>query len=197
MEEKKEDQYFLDQVIGGDAGAFAALVDRYKNMIFTLALKMIRNREEAEEIAQDTFIKAYKSLHSFKGKSKFSTWLYRIGYNLCLDHLKKMKKVSGTIALEEMPLYFERSFVDLADTENGQDINQQVQYCLEKLPADDAFLITLYYYDDLSLGEIAAVMDSNANQIKVRLFRIRKKLASLLKNHLTPGIITYYEKERR
>lgn len=108
-----------------------------------------------------------------------------------------MKKVSGTIALEEMPRYSERSFVDLADAENGQDINQQVQYCLDKLPADDAFLVTLYYYDNLSLGEIAAVMDSNANQIKVRLFRIRKKLANLLKTHLTPGIITYYEKERR
>ena len=68
------------------------LVDRYKDFIYTLALRMLKNREEAEEVSQDTFIKMYKSLSKFKGDSKFSTWLYKVAYNNCLDRIKKNKK---------------------------------------------------------------------------------------------------------
>ena len=86
------DQHYIDKVLQGETNCFAVLVDRYKDMIFTLALKMIKNREEAEEVAQDTFIKAYNSLSKFKGDSKFSTWIYKVAYNTCLDRLKKNKK---------------------------------------------------------------------------------------------------------
>ena len=76
--DKVNDQHYINLVIDGDTNAFAALVDRYKDLVFTLSLKMLQNREEAEEAAQDTFIKVYKSLSRFKGDSKFSTWLYKI-----------------------------------------------------------------------------------------------------------------------
>ena len=74
----QNDQLYITKVINGDANAFASLVDTYKNMVFSLAFKLTKNREEAEEITPDTFIKAYKNLSKFKGDSKFSTWLYRI-----------------------------------------------------------------------------------------------------------------------
>ena len=86
------DQHYIDKILQGETNSFAVLVDRYKDMIFTLALKMVKNREEAEEVAQDTFIKIYNSLNKFKGDSKFSTWIYKIAYNTCLDRLKKNKK---------------------------------------------------------------------------------------------------------
>ena len=86
------DQHYINLVLDGDANAFTSLVNRYKNMVFTLTLRMLKNREEAEEVAQDTFIKMYKSLNKFKGDSKFSTWVYRIAYNTSLDRLKKNKK---------------------------------------------------------------------------------------------------------
>ena len=83
------DQVYIEAILNGDANAFAVLVDRYKDLVFTLALRMMKHREEAEEAAQDTFIKAFKSLNKFKGDSKFSTWIYRVAYNTCLDRLKK------------------------------------------------------------------------------------------------------------
>lgn len=87
--EKVNDQHYINAVIEGDTNAFSVLVDRYKGMVFSLSLKMLQNREEAEEAAQDTFIKTYKSLSRFNGDSKFSTWIYKITYNNCLDRLKK------------------------------------------------------------------------------------------------------------
>ena len=95
------DQHYIDKILQGETNAFAVLVDRYKNMIFTLALKMVKNREEAEEVAQDTFIKAYSSLNKFKGDSKFSTWIYRVAYNTCLDRLKKNKKEDLNISIDK------------------------------------------------------------------------------------------------
>ena len=75
------DEYYIDLIINGDTNAFEVLVDRYKDMVFTLTLRILKNREEAEEAAQDTFMKTYKSLSRFKGDSKFSTWIYKIAYN--------------------------------------------------------------------------------------------------------------------
>ena len=86
------DQIIIDQILEGDTNAFSVLVDRYKDLVFTLAIRMVKNREEAEEVSQDTFIKVYKSLSKFKGNSKFSTWIYKVAYNTCLDRLKKIKR---------------------------------------------------------------------------------------------------------
>ncbi|MEO8820981.1 MAG: sigma-70 family RNA polymerase sigma factor [Ginsengibacter sp.] len=97
--DKVSDQHYINSVIDGDTNAFATLVDRYKNMVFSLSLKMLQNREEAEEAAQDTFIKVYKSLNRFKGDSKFSTWIYKITYNNCLDSLKLQKEREQLLAL--------------------------------------------------------------------------------------------------
>ena len=83
------DDVFINKILDGDSSAFAVLVDRYKDLVYTLAIRMVKNKEEAEEVAQDTFIKVYKSLAKFKGDSKFSTWIYKVAYNTCLDRLKK------------------------------------------------------------------------------------------------------------
>ena len=95
------DQYYINQLLIGDTKAMTVLVDRYKDLIYTLALRMLKNREEAEEVSQDTFIKMYKSLAKFKGDSKFSTWLYKVAYNNCLDRIKKNKKQWNDVAIDE------------------------------------------------------------------------------------------------
>jgi len=87
-----DDQHYINLVLQGDANAFSILVDRYKDLVFTLTLRLLKNREEAEEVPQDTFVKVYKSLAKFKGNSKFSTWIYKIIYNTSLDRIKKNKK---------------------------------------------------------------------------------------------------------
>ena len=95
------DQHYINLILNGDASAFSILVDRYKDLVFSLTIKMLKNREEAEEVSQDTFIKAYKSLPKFKGDSKFSTWIYKIAYNSCLDRLKKNKKFYNNVPIDE------------------------------------------------------------------------------------------------
>ncbi|WP_339716229.1 sigma-70 family RNA polymerase sigma factor [uncultured Kriegella sp.] len=106
-----DDQLIINNVLNGDTTAFAVLVNRHKNMVFTLAFRMLKNREEAEELAQDTFVKVFRSLEKFKGEAKFSTWVYRITYNGCLDRLKKLKNEPYVVALDE----FDRSGMKSVD----------------------------------------------------------------------------------
>lgn len=194
---KTDDQYYITKIVAGDTKAFAVLVDRYKDLVFTLALRMLKNREEAEEVAQDTFIKVFKSLSKFKGDSKFSTWIYRITYNSCLDVLKKYKQEYSTVVLDEFSerelATLDNAFDALAEKEQRQAIDD----CLDRLPKEDSFLLTLYYFEEQSLDEISKIVGLTANNVKVKLFRGRKKLASLLKEKLEPEIIEHYEHERK
>src|SRR5690606_9336571 len=91
----------INQIIGGDTQAFSVLVDVYKDLVFTLAIRMLKNREEAEEVSQDTFIKIYKALPKFKGDSKFSTWVYKVAYHSCLDRIKKNKRKFSEVEINK------------------------------------------------------------------------------------------------
>lgn len=194
--DKLSDQYYINQIMRGDTNVFSVLVDRYKEMIFTLALKMIKNREEAEEISQDTFVKVYNSLNKFKGDSKFSTWIYKITYNTCLDRLKKNKKEDCTISIDEFSDYLVKTMDNALSALEEKERKQTIQNCLNLLSREENVLLTLYYFDDQNLDEIAKIMDINSNNVKVKLFRSRKKLAVILKKQLEPEILDYYERER-
>ena len=187
------DQHDINLVLNGDANAFAVLVNRYKDMVYTLTLRMLKNKEEAEEVAQDTFIKIYKSLNKFKGDSKFSTWIYKIAYNTSLDRLKTNKKYLNNIAINEFTEHQIKILDNALDTLENKEREQAIQRCINLLPSDDSFLLTLYYFEEQSLEEIAKTMSLTPNNVKVKLFRSRKKLAKILKSHLEPEIIEHYE----
>jgi RNA polymerase sigma factor (sigma-70 family) len=194
--DKLSDQHYINQIIRGDTNVFGVLVDRYKEMIFTLALKMIKNREEAEEVSQDTFVKVFNSLNKFKGDSKFSTWIYKIAYNTCLDRLKKNKKKENTISIDEFSDHLVKTLDNALSALEEKERKQTIQNCLNLLSREESFLLTLYYFDDQNLDEIAKIMNINSNNVKVKLFRSRKKLAVILKKQLEPEILDYYERER-
>lgn len=187
------DQVYIDSILNGDASAFAVLVDRYKDLVYTLALRMMKHREEAEEAAQDTFIKVYKSLNKFKGDSKFSTWIYRVAYNTCLDRLKKNKRQQYTVAINEYTEHQVKTLDNALDQIEAKEREQAIQDCLALLPSEDSFLLTLYYFEELSLDEIAKIVGLKPNNVKVKLFRSRKKLATILKEKLDNEIIESYE----
>jgi RNA polymerase sigma-70 factor (ECF subfamily) len=187
------DQIIIDKILKGDTNAFAELVDNYKDLVFTLALRMIKNREEAEEVSQDTFIKAFKSIDKFKGKSKFSTWIYRVAYNTCLDRLKKIKREYNVVAIDEFTEHQVKTLDNALDKMEQDEHQQKIQECLQLLPSDDSFLLTLYYFEELSLEEISKVVNLTANNVKVKLFRSRKRLTAILKEQLEPEIIESYE----
>lgn len=191
------DDYIINQIKTGDTKAFTVLVDRYKDLVFTLAIRMLKNREEAEELAQDTFVKVYKSLDKFKGESKFSTWIYRVAYNSCLDRLKRNKRQLNEVEINEFTEHNIKTLDNALDNLEMYEQQKTIQNCLQQLPSEDGFLMTLYYYEELSLDEIATIVNIEANTVKVRLFRIRKKLAGILKQRLEPEIISIYEREHR
>jgi RNA polymerase sigma factor (sigma-70 family) len=185
-----DDQHYIHLVREGDTNAFAVLVNRYKDMVFTLSLKMLKDREEAEEIAQDTFLKIYKSLSKFNGESKFSTWIYKVAFNTCLDRLKKNKRLQPVAGMDAFTGQEVISLMNVLDSIEERERKQMIQDCLHGLPGEDSFLLTLYYFEEQSVEEIAKIIGINPNNVKIRLYRSRKKLAALLKDRLEPENIT-------
>ena len=195
--DKVNDQHYINLILNGDTNAFKVLVDRYKDLVFTLSLKMLHSREEAEESAQDTFIKVYKSLSRFKGDSKFSTWIYKVAYNNCLDRLKRQKRSRAVVPINEFSEHEVLSLLNVLDAIEEAERRQMIQDCLVALPSEECFLLTLYYFNEKSLKEISRIMGINENNVKIKLFRSRKKLAGILKAQLEPEILDQYEKQRR
>jgi len=186
--QRTTDQDLIDKTLKGDTRAFGQLVEQYQGYVFTIIVRMVKVREEAEEVAQDTFIKAFESLSSFRGESKFSSWLYSIAYRKALDRLRKNKKYSASELLEDITEgeagYSQNALHILEDKER----KEQIQHCIMQLPEVDAALITLYYFEDQSVKEIAKITELTEDNIKVKLHRSRKKMFTLLQHLILPEI---------
>ena len=186
------DQYHIDQTLSGNTAAFGQLVERYQDYVFTIVVRMTRNKEEAQEIAQDTFVKAYQSLSSFRGESKFSSWLYTIAYRKTLDRIKQQKRTVGSEDIDQC------NEGDLGAVTNALDYllleerKSVINKAIESLAPDVAAIITYYYYEELSVKEIVDITGLGADNIKVKLFRGRKKLFTLLKQSILPEIQNGY-----
>lgn len=187
-----KDQLYIDKVINGDASAFAYLVDTYKNMVFSLAYKMTKNKEEAEEVSQDTFIKAFKNLSNFKGDSKFSTWLYRICYHTTLDAIKKNKKNNYTFEINEVTYNQIQSVETILQGIERKERSVIMDKCLMKLPDEERSILWMFYYDELSLKEIIEVTNLSEANLKVKLHRARKKLLTIVEKNIEPEMIENY-----
>lgn len=185
---KHTDQHLIDRILSGDSAAFGELVDRYQNFVFTIAIRMLKVTEEAEEVAQDSFIKAFDSLSTFRGEAKFSTWLYRIVYHKALDRIKKNRRERTYEIIEEI------TDDSLDHIENGlefmltEERSAVINKCIRMLPEDEAAIISLYYFEEQSVKEIAQVTSLTEDNIKIKLYRSRKKLFTLLEGYIKPEI---------
>ncbi len=174
--EAKTDQFYIDRVLQGDSNAFAFLINRYKDMVFTLGLKIVKNREDAEEVAQDSFLKAYQKLEGFKGESKFSTWLYTIVYRSALTKVRKKKLETTDIDSYVLDNHKDgQDFPQLEAIKNGEQ-QKYVREAIDNLGEVDSLLITLFYLHDNSIEEIQEITEMSQSNVKVRLFRARKRL---------------------
>jgi len=184
MVEHQQDNIYIAKVLEGDRNAFAYLVDKYKTMVYSLALRLVKDREEAEEISQDAFIKAYQSLATFKGKAKFSSWLYRIVYNTAISKLRQQP--AGKVSLDESnitdTLYIESK--ENYDTLSAEERKKYLDIALDSLGADEKMLVILYYYEERELDEIAEITQLTKTNTKVKLFRARKKMLTVLQTYL-------------
>ena len=179
--EQKDDIYYINKVLDGQTQYFSYLVESYKDIVFSIALKVLKNREDAEEMAQESFIKAFKSLSSFKGKAKFSTWLYRITYNNCISEVRKKKL--NYVSADDVQLKDETEEINL-DGIPEENRSKVIKAALEKLPESEYALTLLYYFEEKSIEEISSVTKMSESNVKVKLFRARKKLYTILNDML-------------
>ena len=178
--EQHDDSVWVNRTLAGDQKAFALLVDRHKNMVFSIALKVLRNREEAEEIAQDCFVKAYQSLKTYKGDAKFSTWLYRIVYNASISHTRKRKQEFVEMIEHISDNMTEDEIVANLDTVSSDQQAELLKKAIDRLPADESAIITLFYNKEMSVDDISGITGLSEANVKVKLHRIRKKLYEML-----------------
>lgn len=183
------DSEIISLVLKGDNNAYALLVERYKSYVFTLTLRFIKNREDAEEVSQDIFVKAYRYLADFKGTAKFSTWLYTIVNTTCITFLRKKR-------LDIKSLDDEGTF-EIADSQDsGFRANQveqksrlnMVNQAIALLSPDDAEIITLFYKNEQSLEEIGQILGVEVNTAKVRLHRARARLKEKMERYFTEEV---------
>jgi len=186
------DQTYIEKILQGNTNAFAFLVEKYKVMVFSLALKMLKNKEEAEEVSQDTFIKAYKNLSKFKGDSKFSTWLYKIAYRNCLDNLKKNKERYAVDTIDEVTIHKISSTEDILESISRKERAIVIKKCLNDLPEEERTLLWMFYFDELNLKEIMEITDLSSSNLKVKLHRARKRLVSVVEKNIEPELINHY-----
>jgi RNA polymerase sigma-70 factor (ECF subfamily) len=170
------DIFYIQQIIAGNARAYAFLVEKHKEMVFSIALKILHNREDAEEVAQDTFVKAYQSLSGFKNEAKFSTWLYRIVYNSAISKVRKKKLELSPLDDSTINNYSDDSMDSNFFLVQEPDQFELLQKALQSLPEDENVIVSLFYQNDHSIEDISAITGLTVANVKVKLHRIRKKL---------------------
>lgn len=181
-----EEEYLLiDRILLGERNLYTTLVDKYKSYAYTIAMKVLENRADAEEAAQDAFVKAFHYLKGFNRQAKFSTWLYRIVFNVSISY-KRKRKVEFQNIESSIIEYSER-----ADTDTEQhDKNIFISKALNKLNEADRLAIQLFYMKEFNLEEVAEMMGQNINTVKVRIHRARLRLADELKTLLKEEALT-------
>jgi RNA polymerase sigma-70 factor (ECF subfamily) len=186
MHTELTDTDIIKRILQGEQAIFAILVERYQQYVFTLVLRFTDNREDAEEISQDIFVKAYRSLADFRGESKFSTWLYTVVRTSCITFLRKKR-------LDTTSIDNERTFLQLENKESAFKSNiieqksrhAMVNEAIRLLSPDDSQLITLFYKGEQSLDEIGKIMGLEPNTVKVKLHRARNRLKEKMEKHFS------------
>lgn len=177
MDERK----WIERILAGDTQSFSCLVAKYEKMAYTIAFRILENHEEAEEAVQDAFVKMYRALSGFHFDSKFSTWFYRIVYRTALTAQRQQRMFVNYEEAVPVDLSYDEveSAASLLEREDRKEVIARV---LKKLPADEALLLTLFYLEECSVEEIRKITDLGTSNIKVKLFRGRKRFYETLQD---------------
>jgi RNA polymerase sigma factor (sigma-70 family) len=178
VNENQKDIALIDRILRGDKSAYAPLINRHKSYAFTVAFRILNNREDAEEVANDAFMQAFGALKTYNKEAKFTTWFYRIVFNTALMQ-KRKNRILGEDILQHTDNQQVSVFNSLENYQN-QERKQFIQKALQQLSADDVTVITLFYLKENSLEEISEITGITAETAKVKLHRARKRLAEMM-----------------
>jgi len=192
MQETIPDIEYIKQALDGDQRAYTEILKKYRAPLYNLLYRMVRNKMETEDLVQEAFIKAFNSLASFNDDYAFSTWLYKIAINNCIDHFRKKKLKTFPIdkPIESKDGSIKREFPDvsyqpdqyLLSREKDKLINEAIQ----NLPPKYRIAIVLRHNEDKSYEEISEIMGIPLGTVKARIFRAREMLKKQLKHKLFP-----------
>lgn len=180
----EDEQQWINAAIKGNRLAFRRLVEKYQHYVFTIAIRIVKQRELAEEVAQDVFLKVFQTLDTFEGKSKFSTWLYTITYRAAIDVTRKKQLHTHTLEDERTSNREDDFHEDGLQRVSRQDLEEQLRKAIDQLEATDASIITLYYLHEKTVKEIAEITELTATNIKTKLFRLRERMRETLSAQL-------------
>jgi len=192
--QNNKDFDIIASVLKGKTDNFGLLIDRYQDKAYRLSMSILKNDDHAQEATHLAFIKAYENLGRFKKEAKFSTWLFRIVYNVCISHQRYEQKFSRDILPDERP--------DLSPEELNEGLNylkreEQQRYiarAFECLASDELVLVKGYYLEGQEMKELAAITGLSLSNVKIKLFRARKKLYHELEGCLKNELMTLIEK---
>lgn len=177
------DEILIQQALAGRQSACSMLVKRYEKYVFTLALRFVKNREDAHEVAQDCFMRAFRYLPDFRGEAKFTTWLYRIVYSTSMNFLRKQNPDIQSLDDEERPIRLkDEGAPDVSVSMEREDRNAALQRAIALLSPDDSGIITLFYLYEHNLEEICNIMGLTMTNAKTKLCRARQRLKLILED---------------
>jgi RNA polymerase sigma-70 factor (ECF subfamily) len=165
----------------GDTAAFEVLINLHAQLVYNLALRVLRNPEEAEDLAQETFLRAWRGLSRFRGEARFSTWLYRIAINLCYNHLPRLQRELTALTPDEAALNLPDTTAEVSTVLLSAELTAFLHKAITELPETYRLLITLRHLQEMSYNEIAEVMELPLGTVKTGIYRARH----LLKDRLT------------
>lgn len=177
----------VQQVLLGNSSAFSYFVETYQDMAITIAYRICGNMQDAEDVVQESFVRAYRNLHSFRRESKFSSWLYRIVYNTAVTHTNARIWASNN-DIEDI----DSAHYSSDDTYRGLEISERsdmIEETLRNMPKGDALLLTLYYLEDNAVKDVAQITGLNESNVKIRLFRARQLFKKIWSEHFPAEVI--------
>lgn len=183
-----DEKQLIHKVLKGDTSAFGYFVDTYQDMAITIAYRICGNRQDAEDIVQNAFVKAFHNMHTFRSDSKFSTWFYRIVYNTALTHINSKgfnTEYEDYKVVDNDTAYYSEwdTLEQIHENERREMINQ----AMDKMPKDESLLLTLYYLEENAVKDICLITGLTESNVKVKLHRARKRFGEIL------GNIMHYE----
>lgn len=174
-----DETHIIHRILKGETSLYEYFLDKYSQQVFILIIRIVENQEDAEELTQDTFLKAFEHLSSFKAESSFSTWIYRIAYNTAISATRKRKQ--ELIVMDSaMLMNISDQQIDDALNDESEERVGKLNKAIKKLDAEERTLISLFYNEEKTIGEIALILGLTESNAKVKLHRIRKKLYILI-----------------
>lgn len=179
-----EESKIIEEIKKGDTNKFSYFVNEYGYRIFRVVNHIVSSKEDAEELTQDVFVKAFRNINKYRGEAGFATWIYKIAYTTSISFVRKKR--------QEVNFINEEMIESISDSEVEERFNyyeeenkiELISKAIGILNADEKFIVSMFYYENKSMDDISKVLDISVANVKVRLFRIRKKMYATIKNNV-------------